>query len=284
MTDQPAAERKFHVRTALTHGNYLTRGLRTTASLWPSQALCPVRGGCVRPEVEYGRLPSARVDIFRLRAERVFPARSRSTSDGGQPAPRQGADRPFTTPKRRRGALLAVSVRIRSLKPLPPMMSVAVGEQGSTIALALAGEFALAQEQAVARAGSQPATRWSSCLPRSLSARSRLDCSSLGSSARARIAARSWCSSPPAGWLTGLLLLALASIRPRAAFGALLVSLAAALALFTPRPSAVAGKLAGQRAGSSGLLIGAASRHVLRAVASRASAGREHPRTRPIAR
>ena len=192
--------------------------------------------------------------------------------------PGNGADRPFTTPKRRRGALLAVSVRTRLLKA--PVMTVAVGEQGSTIALA--GEFALAQEHAVARAGSQPSTRIALRLPRSLSARPRADCNSSGSPPAARIAARSWCSSPPAGGLTGLLLLALASIRPPAAFGALLVSLAAAfaLALFMPGPSAIAGK----RAGSSALPIGAAPRHVLRAAASRASAGREHPRRRPIAR
>ncbi len=136
--------------------------------------------------------------------------------------------------------------------------------------------------QAVACAGRQPSTRWSSRLPRLLAARSRLDCDSSPSSAPARIAARSWCSSPPAGWLTGLLLLALASIRAPAAFGALLVSFAAALALalFTPGPAAVAGKLAD----SSALLIGPAPRHVLRPAPSRASAGREHPRRRPIAR
>jgi len=79
-----------------------------------------------------------------------------------------------------------------------------------------------------------------------------------------------------------LLLLALASIRPPAAFRALLVWFAAVLALplFTLGSSALAGK----RAASSALLIGPAPRHVLRAAASRASAGREHPRRHPIAR
>jgi hypothetical protein len=148
--------------------------------------------------------------------------------------------------------------------------------------IALAGESALVQEQAVAGAGRQPSTRWCSRLPRSLSARSRLECNSSDSPAPARTAIRSWCSSPPAGWLTGLLWLALASIGPPTALGALLVSYAAALAvaLFTPGPSAVAGK----RAASSASLICPARRQVLRAAASRASAGHEHPRRRPIAR
>lgn len=172
-----------------------------------------------------------------------------------------------------------MSVRTRLLKA--PVISVAVGEQGSTIAVA--GEFALAQEQAVARAGSQPSsTGWSSRSPRWLVARSRLDCNSSDSWTPARIIPRSWCSSPPAVWLAGLLPLALAGVRPPAAFPMLLVSFAAtlALALFTPGPAAVAGKLAG----SSALLIGLAPRHALRAAASRASAGHDHPRRRPIAR
>jgi hypothetical protein len=168
--------------------------------------------------------------------------------------------------------LLAVSVRTHSRKPLPPMISVAVGEHGSTSTLA--GEFPLAQEQAIARAGRQPSTRRASRLRRS--------CSSSGSSTPALIAARSWRSSLPASWLARFLLLALVSIRPPAAFPALWVSFAAALALalVTPGPSALAGK----RTGISTLLIGAAPRHVLPAAASRASAGREYLRRRPTAR
>jgi succinate-acetate transporter protein len=84
-------------------------------------------------------------------------------------------------------------------------------------------------------------------------------------------------------WLAGLLLLALASVRLPAAFTALFVSFAAALALLlinTLGPSAVAGKLAGIVA----LLIGAAAGYVFLATASRASGGREYPIGRPIAR
>jgi hypothetical protein len=174
-----------------------------------------------------------------------------------------------------------VSVRTRSLKPLPPVMSVAVGEQGSTSTSTIAGEFALAQEHAFAGAGRQPSTSCASRFPRSLSARSRLDCSSSGSSTSASIAARSWCSSLPASWLAGLLLLALAGVPLAAALTALWVSFAAALALLTDTlgPSAVLCKLAGIIA----LLLGA-PRHVLRAAGSGESAGREHPLRGPIAR
>ncbi len=172
-------------------------------------------------------------------------------------------------------------VRTRSLKPLPPVMSVAVGEPGSTSTIA--GEFALAQEHAFALAGRQPSSRCASRLPRSLSARSRLDCSSSGSSTSASIAARSWCSSLPANWRAGLLLLALAGVPLAPVLTALWVSFAVALALLlidTLGPSAVAGKLAGIIA----LPIGAAPRHALRAAASRQGAGREHALRRPLAR
>ena len=84
-------------------------------------------------------------------------------------------------------------------------------------------------------------------------------------------------------WLAVFLLLALASVRLPAAFTALFVSFAIALALLlvdTLGPSTTAGKLAGIIV----LLIGAAAGYVFLAIASRASGGPEYPIGRPLAR
>ena len=83
-------------------------------------------------------------------------------------------------------------------------------------------------------------------------------------------------------WLAVFLLLALASVRLPAAFTALFVSFAIALALLlvgTLGPSTTAGKLAGIIV----LLIGAAAGYVFLAIASRASGGPEYPIGRPLA-
>ena len=84
-------------------------------------------------------------------------------------------------------------------------------------------------------------------------------------------------------WLAVFLLLAVASVRLPAAFTALFVSFATALALLlvaTLGPSTTAEKLAGIIV----LIIGVAAGYVFLAIASRASGGPEYPIGRPLAR
>jgi hypothetical protein len=132
------------------------------------------------------------------------------------------------------------------------------------------------------RADSRPRTATAAVCLWLLWARSRSDDGSAGWSRSTPVAACSRCSTLPASWLTGLLLLALTSALLPGAFTALAMSVAVVLALLLIEApgSSVAGKFAPMIAA----VTGPPARCALLATAWRASSRRDCPLKRPTAR